>query len=201
MSLRDRLGSVAGSVSKGIGSVVQGVGNATKELGDYLTGDSGDEDGSVVKCPHCGEQMSTLASVCPSCGLEIQSVGTAGAVSRLAAEIHRLESKRNIRKEERTRVSQTDEKIASLVRNFVVPNNKDDIFEFMMMASGNIDAYRGKKTGSPKVVIQAWEAKFEQTYLKAQSVFGNQSDFQMIQNIYDTQKAKTEKSGFFFRRR
>ena len=200
MSLRDSLGNMAGSVSKGIGSVIQGVGTATKELGDYLSGEP-EQEQSIVKCPHCGEQLTALAAVCPTCGLELQNVGTAGAVSKLAQEIHKLESKRNMKKDMIQGVSQTDERIASLVRNFVVPNSKEEIFEFMMMASGNLDAYRGRKTGSPKVVVQAWEAKFEQTYLKARSIFDSQSDFQQIEDIYHAQKAKTVKPGLFFRRR
>lgn len=214
MSLFDNINNTVGKVTQGIGhgigTAAKGVVNVAQEIGEKLSDANEQSEDGYKKCPHCGESIKSLNTKCPLCGYEFKTVNTSGAVTKLAQEINKVESKRNIKAEiaaERKtgrKVSQTDEKIASLVRNFVVPNNKEDIFDFMVMAFGSMDAFSGKKStsGNPEVVYKAWTAKFEETYQKASLLFGQQDDFEKIQNLYDKWKAKVETSKpfSFFRR-
>ena len=76
-----------------------------------------------------------------------------------------------------------DNRIA-LIRTFSIPNAKEDIYDFFILAISNIEA-GGEET-------DAWLAKLEQTYQKARLLFGSNSDFSYFQELYE--KAKKQKS-------
>ena len=148
-------------------------------------------------CPQCGYQFNGIVAVCPACGYELRYTQSSGAARQLAKKIENLERFRNGVADSLTmKISgknPTDEKIASLIKNFVVPNTKEDIFEFMLLASGNMDATKmAKKEHESDVVMKAWEMKFNQTYQKAKLSFGNDPDFRKIQEIYDTKMNEIE---------
>ena len=201
MSLFEKIGNQVGKVAQGIGDVVQDIGDAAKDVGKGIKSSMEASKTTKKKCPNCGEELTSFTSKCPLCGYEFNKVQTSDAVTRLGTEINRLEEKRNIKAELRAsrkanaKVSPTDEKIASLIRNFVVPNTIEDIFEFMVMAEGNLDVYQVNisASGNPAIVRSAWEAKFEQTYQKAKLLFGEQVDFKKIQDVYDKHYQDIEK--------
>lgn len=59
-----------------------------------------------------------------------------------------------------------------LIRNFYIPNTKEDICEFFILAVSNIKAEDD--------CADAWLAKLEQAYQKARLAFGNDSSFSEI---------------------
>lgn len=70
-----------------------------------------------------------------------------------------------------------------LIRNYPIPNTKEDIFEFMILASSNIS---GDNSFS---LSEAWKSKFEQGYQKAKLLFCDEPEFEKIQTLYEkTQK-------------
>ena len=69
---------------------------------------------------------------------------------------------------------------AELISNFYIPNTREDIYEFFILAYSNITA------GGHGA--EAWNAKLEQAYLKAQFAFGNNQEFAKIQELYDAIK-------------
>ena len=121
-------------------------------------------DGVVKKCPNCGEILKTFETTCSSCGYELRGTRISNSVHEFT---YRLE---NIKSEEQK---------VSLIRNFPIPNTKEDIFEFMILASTNI---RGNLQAD---VLAAWITKFEQCYEKAKLLFCNESDFIKFQSIYE----------------
>lgn len=121
-------------------------------------------EGEIHKCPNCGEVLGAFVSVCPSCNYELRGVQSASSIKDFSSKIEQAES---------------DEKKVTLIRNYPISNTKEDIFEFMILASSNI-------TGEyNEVVFNAWLVKFEQCYQKAKLSFGNDSDFSKIENLYD----------------
>ncbi len=120
-------------------------------------------EGEVHKCPNCGEVLESFASNCPSCGYELRGSGTTNAVKEFAAKID---------------AATTEYQKANIIRSFPIPNTKEDIFEFMILASSNIDEKPNKEE------FNAWIAKFEQCYQKAKLSFRQESDFVKIQVIY-----------------
>lgn len=121
-------------------------------------------DGEVHKCPQCGEVLDSFVAVCPSCGYELRGSSTTSAVKEFASKLDNVT---------------TEYQKENIIRNFPIPNTKEDIFEFMILASSNIDEHPNKE------VFKAWIAKFEQCYQKAKLSFGQENDFVKIQAIYE----------------
>ena len=198
MAFLDGVNKAIGKAAQGISGAAKGIGDAAQGIGDNLpkiksSNDSKKDDSG--KCPSCGQLLNGITAVCPMCGYELRSVKSSSSISDLTKEIEKLEKKRNViadslaSKISGRSTNSTDEKIASLIRNFIVPNTKEDIFEFMLLAAGNMDAklLAGRKTveGISEIVTKAWESKFEQTYQKAKITFGTDLDFKKIQEVYD----------------
>lgn len=166
-------------------------------------------DGELHKCPNCGEILDSFIVNCPSCGFELRGIKATESVRELALKLEAIEEKRKNQKKTSLfakvyggeELSQTDEQKVSLIRSFPIPNTKEDIFEFMLLASSNIDLKlyglgdKGVLTASQRAVSDAWLAKFEQAYQKAQFSFGSSSEFNNIHKIYadKTKKLKRKK--------
>lgn len=129
-------------------------------------------EGYIHKCPNCGEVLNAFASHCPSCGYELRGAQSTNAIKDFSLKIEQ---------------AALDEQKVTLIRNFPVPNTKEDIFEFMILASTNITGEQQKK------VFDAWLVKFEQSYQKAQLVIKDPSDMAQIKTIYDKTQKKIGK--------
>ena len=155
-------------------------------------------DGEVHKCPNCGGIVDSFVLNCPSCGHEFRSSASTSLVQELASKLEAMEQqqeprKRRTIKDELLRtnnLSKTDEQKISLIRSFVIPNTKEDILEFIILASSNINVeLYGESNLTPenevlKAVSDAWIAKFEQAYRKAQFSFSETPTFTQIKEVY-----------------
>lgn len=121
-------------------------------------------EGYIHKCPNCGEILGSFTAQCTSCGYEIRGTGISEAVSEFSLKLVDLQS---------------DEEKINFIRNFPIPNSKEDIYEFMILASTNI-----RNTVAP-AVSDAWITKVEQCYQKAQVIFTSDADLNYIQKSYD----------------
>lgn len=166
-------------------------------------------DGVIHKCPNCGEILNSFTSNCPSCGYELRDVSATSSVKQLSNKLEEIESKRVYRKPKNLysvlygtqQMTEVDEQKINLIRNFAIPNTKEDLLEFIILAESNIyvDLYdTGSNVVMPgdprKELSNAWEAKFEQAYNKASYMFSNTEDFKIIDNIYKTNKQKIKKA-------
>lgn len=168
-------------------------------------------DGVIHKCPNCGEILNSFTSNCPSCGYELRDVSAASSVKQLSNKLEEIESKRVYRKSKNLysllygtqQMTEIDEKKINLIRNFAIPNTKEDLLEFIILAESNIyvDLYdTGANVVMPgdprKELSNAWEAKFEQAYNKACYMFSKTDDFKIIDNIYKSNKQKIKKAKY-----
>lgn len=119
-------------------------------------------DGELHKCPNCGELLKSFTTVCPTCGYELRSVKTNSPVETLAKKIEQASS--------------LDEKI-ELITNFYIPNTKEDIYDFFILAVSNLE-------DKSYDTDDAWRAKLEQAYHKAKLSFGNTSEFEYLEKLY-----------------
>lgn len=145
--------------------VATGVRNNTKRTSVY--------DGEVHKCPNCGDVLNSFTVACPSCGFELRGANSSRSVMSFADKLENAKSQ---------------EQRVSLIRNFPVPNTKEDILEFMILASSNFDAKLDKTTSD------AWLSKIEQCYQKGKLLFKDDAFFVGIQNAYDQAYAKIKSS-------
>ena len=131
--------------------------------------------GKIIKCPNCGEVLSSFVALCPACGHELRDIESSNLIKNFSVKIEQMAS---------------DEQKATLIRNFPISNTKEDIFEFMILASSNIVGERNEE------VFNAWLAKFEQCYQKAVLVFADSPDFTKLKNIYEqtTKQVSKEKT-------
>ena len=118
-------------------------------------------EGEIRKCPECGESINAFMSVCPSCGHEFRGSRATSIVHEFACEIGRT-----IEAEEKE----------DLIRRFYVPNTREDIIEFFILAISNIEA--------DEECRDAWAAKMEQTYQKAKLTFGSTKEFTYLDQLY-----------------
>ncbi len=163
--------------------------------------------GKIIKCPNCGEALQSFLTVCPTCEYEIREINASTSVRELALKLENISAQKMPTFEEKKSVikmvfgkdfkegneaeealrrfeRQKEEEKASLIINFSVPNSKEDIMEFMILASSNIDV----KKGVDDEVTKAWLSKLEQVYQKAEITMGNNPDFAQIKSIYDRKK-------------
>lgn len=114
----------------------------------YQAGNSKREtvfEGEIHKCPSCGEVLGAFVTTCPSCGYEIRGGKSSASLHEFSMSLANAAS---------------DEQRTSLIRNFPVPNTKEDIFEFLILASSNI-------TGNTEQnICDAWAVKFRQVEQK-----------------------------------
>lgn len=161
--------------------------------------------GKIIKCPNCGEVLKAFISMCPSCGYELRGTNATNSVRELAFKLENIEAQREHSKNNSFKerlygreTTKTDEQKISLIRSFAIPNTKEDLYEFLILAESNIDIdlYDGtiQKTDSRVAVSDAWKSKFEQAYQKSKLVFENDLQFQEIQKLYDKTHKKIKKS-------
>lgn len=154
-------------------------------------------DGELHKCPNCGEILKSFEINCPACGYELRSVKASSAVKEFASKLEAIEARREYerprglfaRAEALQRVSKADEQKISLIKSFAVPNSKEDILEFMILATSsiNLNAYdntSGTVTKSDKELNAAWLAKVEQVFEKARRSFSTDNTFGEIEYLY-----------------
>lgn len=95
------------------------------------------KEGKVHLCPNCGANIGAFMSVCPECGHEIRDNKSSDAVMTFADKYM------NEKDEERQ---------AKLVEAFPVPNNKEDLLEFMSMAGPQAANYLKMAKGTKLLI-------------------------------------------------
>ena len=119
-------------------------------------------EGEVRKCPNCGKVLDTFAATCSACGYEIRNANASNALKEFSEKLSALSS--------------NDQKV-SLIQSFPIPNTKEDIFEFIILAASNFDAEQ-LKGGTKQKLASSWLVKITQCYNKAKLMFHDDSDFQ-----------------------
>lgn len=159
-----------------------------------------------IHCPCCGRLLSAVAATCP-CGYEIHGKKASSVIREFLRKLDEIDKQRVSKWKELARymnnsVSVRAERKAEFIKNFAIPNTKEDIIEFLLLALPNIDNQILKKRiwigvsasqsefKSRKILAQAWLLKFEQVYQRARISFGNDPDFRKIQDIFDSNKAR-----------
>lgn len=129
--------------------------------------------GEIKKCPNCGEIINSFTPNCPSCGYELRNTKTTNYILEFSKKIEAANSSK-----------QKDD----LIRHFVMPNTKEDIYEFMILAATNLEA-GGDNT-------DAWLIKLEQAHQKAKIVFDNSPEIKYLDELYNnaTRKYKNSKA-------
>ncbi len=127
-------------------------------------------EGAIKKCSNCGAILVSFVSVCPSCGHELRSTSSSSAVLDFS---------------EKLSIAKTDYEKINIIKNFIIPNTKEDIFEFMILAESNFDASYYIDNLYREDVSDAWLVKIEQCYQKAKIILKEPRDLQKIEILYN----------------
>ena len=156
-------------------------------------------EGSLHKCPNCGELVESFTSNCPACGHEFRDVNRSNTVKELAKAIELLEAQRGpIKRKWANRfyyshpATAVDRQIVSLIRSFAIPNTKEDLFEFLILSESNIDLeaydysrYSSNHDDALRLISDAWKAQFEQAYQKALIICEDDPRLEQFKLLYD----------------
>jgi predicted RNA-binding Zn-ribbon protein involved in translation (DUF1610 family) len=159
--------------------------------------------GVILKCPNCGSTITKTTAICPDCGYHITGQTAVSSVRIFNEQLMAIEGTRKkpgLGSAFLATVDAADQKKLSLIRSFPIPISIDDIVEFMVLAIANIDVGLSKKTimnryqsgmksgesniSIPRTISDAWVAKMQQAYQKAQMSFPNDPAFSKIKQIY-----------------
>ena len=144
-------------------------------------------EGEIHKCPNCGEILKAFELVCPTCFYEIRGNKASSNVRAFADELERLEATGGKGKKQR---------IINHIRTFPIPTNKEDLYEFTILAGSNIreDRYSDETSQTKKDISDAWVAKFEQAYRKAKATFKGDPLYREIEELYREKMGEQKKA-------
>lgn len=160
-------------------------------------------EGEIHKCPSCGEVLTSFITICPTCGHELRGTKVSNSVQELATKLQQIESRRNSKSHSLVRnrgaskqLDDIDEQKINLIKSFVIPNNKEDIIEFAVLAASNVDksAYDESQGSRRRDISDAWLTKLEQAYQKAKIVLVGDTRLNEIQTIYDSTHKSVKKA-------
>lgn len=130
-------------------------------------------EGRIHKCPSCGENISSFMASCPSCRYEFRDSEASVSVRELSRKLE---------------LASSDKEKADLIRNFPIPNTREDILEFMILASTNIE------NSFQQEVSEAWSVKFEQAYEKSKILYGEMEEFSRCHDLFLRKKEASRKT-------
>lgn len=160
-------------------------------------------DGEIRKCINCGSTMKAFALYCDSCGYEFRGVTALSSLKKFREKLEEIDRKCiSIKSSSYTysykyiqRTNDEDcgkllkEKI-SLISTFPIPNAKEDILEFMILAASNFDAKYYMSHLLEEDLSDAWLAKIKQCFFKANLILKDNPALIEIKSIYDSTMAK-----------
>lgn len=128
-------------------------------------------DGKIHKCPNCGEIIDAYDAVCKSCGYEIRGRKSTSVVHELSVKLEKTDD---------------EQKKNELIRTFYIPNTKEDILEFFILALSQV------KIGGMNT--DAWMVKLEQAYQKAELSFYGTTEFERLKPMYEKAQLMNRKN-------
>jgi len=166
------------------------------------------------KCPACGAQIESFVTRCEYCGHEIKGVGVSGQLSRFKQELEDAEKQALVELKERKdemdpfnrffknlgeNMDNGNDSTQGIIRskqipvitNFLVPNSREDIVEFLILAKSQVGSLKvglmekmNEATHKKQAFKSAWKAKCEQVVAKARmSMSDDKTTLDMVEKL------------------
>lgn len=188
----------------------QAINRITEDLPTYIEA----YKEKVHKCPNCGAEILSGSLTCPYCNYEFRDINQS---KQLLILTDKLESIEKTRKEESRwrafwsffslgKADETSIKQSEAINKYVLPDNKQDLFDFAIYAASNIDSdvfgmiigtrYNSENrvyVKSKQVLVRAWYTKFLEAYQKATLLYKDEYGFRVIDDIYHSKELEIKK--------
>lgn len=147
--------------------------------------------GSIHKCPSCGAQLGAFVSSCVACGHEFTDVDANRSITALVErfeEIEREVDEKGIKG--KNRLTAILEKKARVIRDFPVPNSREDLQQLMFFIQPKI-----VNSVQPDPNIEDWRVKFIEVLNRAKNAYRGDaaalSEFDRIEKSIRAASGKT----------
>ena len=157
-----------------------------------------DKYGDVRKCPACGAIVPSMAAVCPECGQEFTNIKANSTANMLMLKIDEIQAQSSVaqrglnakdaktaQRETWAIESQVTSRTVQAIKNFPIPNTREDLIEFMTLCLSNSRADRQYVDE----IAEAWREKFEQLITKARITIPN---YPIAEDLIKKYKSKRE---------
>lgn len=147
--------------------------------------------GDIRKCPSCGEAVKAISLNCSACGHEFTSIKGNASILDLLEKIDKIESKKNTAgaqlktTQKFIQGQEFDERKDELIKNYPIPNTKEDILEFL--------TYSTSKLTNMSSLDNPWAAKADEIVMKSRFLFKNDQEMLAILDKYEKQIKKRKK--------
>lgn len=158
--------------------------------------------GSINKCPSCGAQLGAFASACESCGHEFTDIDANRSITALVERFEEIEREVDLKGiKGKHRLKAILEKKARVIRDFPVPNSRDDLQQLMFFIQPKI-----VNSVQPDANIEDWRVKFHEVLNRARYAYKNDAgalaEFERIEKsldsgVADTLRIKAKRSPLF----
>ena len=193
-------------------------------------------EGKITKCPHCGSVVESFQIKCPTCGFELRGQNSSNSIKDFTKGLDEIEKEyfNNIDKKDTEfslfkndgkgflaktfELAADEERRADIkercfkrklqyIKNFPVPNSKEDLIEFFILATENIDinCFVKKKGMLGKLFSETinsdykdqelsatWLSKMKMIYKKMLLSFKGDKDLEKMEIIYRDIMEKVE---------
>lgn len=127
--------------------------------------------GSINKCPSCGAAIGAFESSCKSCGHEFTNIEANRTITALVNRFDEVEREADEKELKGNKRQQAIlEKRARTIRDFPIPNSREDLLELIEYIRPKI-----KDSVSPDPNINDWRQKFNEVLNRAKNAYKNDS--------------------------
>ncbi|WP_024972612.1 hypothetical protein [Ralstonia pickettii] len=127
--------------------------------------------GSINKCPSCGAALGAFVSSCESCGHEFTDVAANRSITTLVSRLEDIErdaDEKGLTGKNRQQV--VLEKRARLIRDFPIPNSREDLQQLLYFIQPKIaDSIK------PDPNVEDWRVKFSEVINRAKYAYRNEA--------------------------
>ena len=143
------------------------------------------KEGDIQKCPSCGSPVTSFSLTCNYCGHEFRNTKSSHTIQDFFKEF------KIIPKEQQS----------NFINNYPIPNNKEDILEFLSLAIGNCNySILVEKNTYKEREILAWQNKVNTIIHKGKIAFANDNSLFLIQE-FEKELSKITRKNFIVRNR
>ena len=144
------------------------------------------KQGTIKKCPACGAALGAFVSSCASCGHELSDIEANRSITALVSKFEDIE--KNVEEKGlmlRSREKAIVEKKARVIRDFPIPNSREDLQQLLYFIQPKIT-----DSVKPDPNQEDWRAKFSEVLNRARNAYKDDSaalaEFDRIEKSLNT---------------